>query len=71
MDARIMTRKDYVRIAGAVSESVRQIESSSDSPAFKSGQRYMSQRLISEMCRVLRADNPRFNEERFRTYCLG
>lgn len=66
-----MTRKDYELIARAISSATDEIESSADSDAFKGGMRYMRSRIISTLCSAMSADNPAFDESKFRAACLG
>ena len=56
-----MTKKDYVKIAGAIRPYF--IESAEN----KSGA-YVG-KLIHDLCRVFYADNPRFDYDKFATAC--
>ena len=67
-----MTRKDYVELAKAI-----RINTSND---FFTGdfEKYMGNKLnpiifrddfISDLCSILKADNPRFDKERFMIAC--
>ena len=57
-----MTRKDYIAIAGFIAEERRRCGEFDDATW---------ERLVDKLVALLQADNPRFDEQRFRQACKG
>jgi hypothetical protein len=53
-----MTKKDYIRLANAINSSVDEAGNFIVLPFF-----------LKYLCSILREDNPRFDEDRFRRAC--
>jgi hypothetical protein len=53
-----MTKKDYIRLANAINSNIDEAGKSIVLPVF-----------LKDLCSILRKDNPRFDEDRFRRAC--
>jgi hypothetical protein len=67
----MMTKKDYIAIARMLTEVNQSVFSHSTDQtvicAFQDGKRRAIEQAIYEFVRVAKADNPRFDADRFRT----
>lgn len=70
-----MTRKDYVKIAEAINETVRQNDTdahcTSEDNDYVNGKRDATHTIMVGIADMLAADNPRFDRERFYRACEG
>lgn len=64
-----MTKKDYIAIAAAIVEANNSTYTNRDDEAyilaFQEGKRVALRNVAKEFIRIARADNPRFDDERF------
>lgn len=58
-----MTRKDYVRIAGAINKALQSCQSVDE--------RHAVENVITQLELTLLTENPRFNPDRFKNACRG
>ena len=58
-----MTKKDYIKIAKAINKRWRDKHNEREEYAVISS-------IIKELGKVFKADNPRFNSEKFRNACI-
>lgn len=66
-----MTKKDYQRIADAISDGTRDaFRFTATGSEAADGMREMRSAIIHRLVRTLSEDNPRFDPERFRAACL-